>query len=107
VDADWPAARATHGVLRGTSSAYALQASADALRTGTFDLILANLHLSLWRELAPEIARIAARNAVLVASGFLEAQLAEVETMLSSTGWRITDRSFRDSWFAIRASRSV
>jgi ribosomal protein L11 methylase PrmA len=105
VDPDWPAARATQRALLNTPHAYTAQASADALATATFDLILANLHLALWRELAPEIARIAAPRATLVASGFLESQQQDVEALMERHGWKIDTRRTREGWLAIRAAR--
>ena len=107
VDVDWPAAMATHASLQDAPNAFTLQASADALASGAFNLILANLHLSLWRDLAPEITRIAARGAQLVASGFLDTQRAEVEELLAANGWRITARKSSAGWLAVRAERSV
>ena len=68
-----------------------VQASADALAPAAFDSELANLHLSLWRDLAPEIARIAAPGARL-ASGFLDSQQHEADELLTTNGWRSTHR---------------
>ena len=104
VDPDRPAAEATRATL--ALSSLVIQGSADCLATASFDLILANLHLALWRGLAPEIARIAKPESRLIASGFLQEQLPEVEALLQLHCWRITQTRSADQWVALRAIRS-
>jgi ribosomal protein L11 methylase PrmA len=100
-DIDWPAA-----VASKQTTEVVIQGSADALVTGRFDVILANLHLSLWRGLAPEITRIAAPEARLVASGFLATQEPDAAAMLEAGGWCIVDKSYGDGWMALYAHRA-
>lgn len=55
--------------------------SADALASGRFDGVVANIHLGVLRELAGELRRIARPGAWLLASGFLPEQRAELEEL--------------------------
>jgi ribosomal protein L11 methylase PrmA len=98
VDLDWPAALASR-----TTGAFTVHGSANALRANAFDGVLANLHLSLWRELAPELARIAAPGAWLVASGFLDEQAGEAAHLLENHGWRLGTHASEQGWLGIAA----
>jgi ribosomal protein L11 methyltransferase len=49
--------------------------SANALRTGAFDVVIANIHLAVLREIAPDLRRL---GRTLLLSGFLPEQTAEV-----------------------------
>lgn len=55
--------------------------SADALRSGTFDLVIANIHLSVLRELRGELLRILRNDGHLLLSGFLPGQALEVAAL--------------------------
>lgn len=102
-DIDWPAA-----LLSRASGASAIHGSANALRSASFDLLLANLHLSLWRELAPEIARLAAPSAALLAGGFLAEQHSPARHLLEDLlGFHITHTAQRDGWLGLLARRSL
>jgi ribosomal protein L11 methyltransferase len=92
VDLDWPAA-----VMSRKSGAMVVHGSIDALRSGAFDGVLANLHLALWRELAPEIARVGRGGAWVVASGFLEEQEEEARGLLA----RVDHLARRAGWVAM------
>jgi ribosomal protein L11 methylase PrmA len=102
VDIDWPAAVASRG-----SGAFTVQGSADALRGGHFDGVVANLHLALWRSLAPEIARICAPAAWIAASGFLRDQEAEARALAGSLGFHVTRTAERAGWLGLLARRSL
>jgi len=49
--------------------------SADALRSGAFDVVIANIHLGVLREIAADLRRL---GGVLLLSGFLPEQCGEV-----------------------------
>jgi ribosomal protein L11 methylase PrmA len=101
-DIDWPAAVASR-----RSGALTLQGSADALRGGAFDGVLANLHLAVWRAVAAEIGRIAAPSAWMVAGGLLEAQAEDVRSLLAPLGFRIRRTAKRQGWVGLLAQRSL
>jgi ribosomal protein L11 methyltransferase len=102
VDIDWPAAMASRA-----SRALTVQGSADALRSGAFNGVCANLHLAVWRAVAPEIGRIAAPGAWIVASGFLEQQAPDARELLQGLGFRIARTTARAGWLGLLARRSL
>jgi ribosomal protein L11 methyltransferase len=55
--------------------------SADALASGRFDGVIANIHLGVLRELQPEVSRILRPGGWLLLSGFLPEQAAEIESL--------------------------
>ena len=68
------------------------QGSADAV-SGRFNLILANLHASIHRELFDHYQRLLPlKGDLLVLSGFYDVQAAEVEKALDQRGFRVLER---------------
>jgi ribosomal protein L11 methylase PrmA len=120
-DIDWPAAVATAELAAITKRSWtfytptittfaitmaAIQGSADALASATFQTIFANLHLGILREVAGELTRIAAPQATIIASGFTEDQSSAVASLLAEFEWKIQDVRVKEGWAAVAAARS-
>lgn len=73
----------------------------DALPTGAFDLVLANLTLDIHREVAAQLAALAADGGVVVASGIVEDQEAEARDVFSRAGLRARRVRALDGWVAL------
>ena len=69
--------------------------SADAFRTGVFDVVIANIHLAVLREIAPDLRRL---GRTLLLSGFLPEQTAEVADLFGPP----RELRCRDGWCAGR-----
>lgn len=67
--------------------------SADAVKSGSADLLVANISAAVVSELAPEFGRIAP---LLILSGFTESETPE--------GFRIRERLQKDEWVCLIAS---
>ncbi|MCL6443555.1 MAG: 50S ribosomal protein L11 methyltransferase [Alicyclobacillus sp.] len=73
----------------------------DALPTGAFDLVLANLTLDIHREVAAQLAALAADGGVVVASGIVEDQEAEARDVFSRAGLHARRVRALDGWVAL------
>ena len=61
--------------------------------TGQFDLILANLHAVIHRELFDHYQRLLPREGdLLVVSGFFDVHAGEVEKALAQRGFKVIER---------------
>lgn len=70
--------------------------SADGLRGGRFDGVIANIHLGVLRELRGEMRRLARPGAWLLASGFLPEQAGEIAELFGTP----EELRERDGWCA-------
>jgi ribosomal protein L11 methyltransferase len=52
--------------------------SADAFASAAFDLVVANIHLAVLREIRDDLLRIGRTGSILLLSGFLREQLPEI-----------------------------
>jgi ribosomal protein L11 methyltransferase len=72
------------------------QGSAGAVRAGTVDLVVCNIHLAVMREILPDLLAI---GAPLLLSGFLTTQIPELTAGLTVRAWRE-----KDGWCAVWAT---
>ena len=100
---------ATANVRRAGVEVLLFTGSADAIRPGSVDLIVANISAAAAIELAPHFLRSLAPGGRLIASGFeapeapaVERAYGAIERRLSKNGWRgIVAYSNSDSTFTI------
>ena len=92
--------RANVGVLLFTGSV-------DAIRSGSVDLIVANISAAAAIELAPEILRCLARGGLAVASGFETPEAAAVEAAIERTGGSVERRWIKGQWCALIIRRAA
>jgi ribosomal protein L11 methyltransferase len=88
-----------HARLNGVHLALVRGDGARALRSGAFDLVLANLTAPALREHAPELLRVVAPAGVLVLSGLLHEDLESVEAACNAAG--AARRLTRGDWAAL------
>ena len=81
--------------------------SADAIRTGSVDLIVANISASASIELAAEFLRCLAPGGRCLASGFESWEAAAVEAALNRAGAMVSSRVFKGQWILIAAERAT
>lgn len=92
--------RANVGVLLFTGSV-------DAIRSGCFDLIVANISAAAAIELAPDILRCLARGGCAVASGFETPEAATVEAAIERVGGSVERKWIKGQWCALIIRRTA
>jgi len=78
----------------------AFEGSAGAIRTGSIDLVLANLPTGNLLTLLPEFTRILAPGGRAVLSGFLCEQRGMVYRETAAAGWTLAAERLTDEWAA-------
>ncbi len=80
-----------------------LTASAHDLKkiAGPFDLIVSNILLETHRELAPEYSRLLAPGGLVILSGLLTPQRAEVSEIMSRQGFAEESSEYMQEWMAV------
>jgi ribosomal protein L11 methyltransferase len=74
--------------------------SADAV-SGSFDLILANLHAVTHMEILDHYRRLTSKNGgFLVVSGFYDVQMADMEKALAQQGFAVMEKVMVHAWAA-------
>ena len=74
--------------------------SADAV-TGSFDLILANLHAVTHMEILNHYRRLTSKNGgFLIVSGFYDVQIAAMEKALAQQGFAVLEKVMVHAWAA-------
>jgi ribosomal protein L11 methyltransferase len=86
---------------RAGVDALQLTGSADAIRSGVADLILANISAAASIELGPELLRCLAPGGRFVASGFESHELQEVEAAIIAAGAAIDVVESKNNWRAV------
>jgi len=79
--------------------------SADAIRTGSVDLIVANINASASIELAAELLRCLAPGGRCIASGFETWELEAVEAAFERVGAMVKRKAFKGQWTSVAAGR--
>lgn len=74
---------------------------------GPYDLILANLTVSVLYCLLAEISRLAAPGGRLIVSGCRGRQIDDVSRRLEEAGWRLEQRTCRERWQALLCRRAA
>jgi ribosomal protein L11 methyltransferase len=78
--------------------------SVDSVRSGSADLIVANISAAAAIELAPEVLRSLAPGGRWIASGFEIAESAAVEAALARAGAVIDRKTVKGQWIALVGS---
>ena len=78
--------------------------SADAVRSASVDLIVANISPEAVIRLAPEIVRCLRTPGVMIVSGFEVAESPAIETALCASGATVCSTHTKGNWSAIVAS---
>lgn len=68
---------------------------------GQFDLVLANIIARVIGGIAPQLARVMAPGALLIASGIIEERCHEAEQPLLDAGLRLVQRVMIDDWVTL------
>jgi len=79
--------------------------TADAIRTGSADLVVANISPETIIALAPELMRVARVGSAVIVSGFEQAEVAGVEAVLSAGGATVRESHTKNSWSLLVADR--
>jgi ribosomal protein L11 methyltransferase len=79
--------------------------SADAIRTGSVDLIVSNISASASIELAAEFLRCLAPGGRCIASGFESWEAAAVEAAFDRAGAIVKRKAFKGQWTSVAAGR--
>lgn len=70
-----------------------------------FDLVLANIIARVIGGIAPQLARVMAPGALLIASGIIEERCHEAEQPLLAAGLRVLERATIDDWVTLIMTR--
>ena len=68
---------------------------------GQFDLVLANIIARVIGSIAPQVARVMASGALLIASGIIEERRHEAEQPLLDAGLKLVERVMIDDWVTL------
>jgi ribosomal protein L11 methyltransferase len=79
--------------------------TADAVRTGSVDLVVANISPEAIIALAPEIMRTLQTGGVGIVGGFERAEVAGVEKALAESGAKVRGSQAKNSWSVVVAHR--
>ena len=77
--------------------------TADAVRTGSVDLVVANISPEAIIALAPELMRTLRAGGVAIVSGFEQAEVASVEAALSASGATVRESHAKNGWSVVVA----
>jgi ribosomal protein L11 methyltransferase len=94
-----------NAVANGVAGAMTVTAEDPASVGGTFDLVVANIHLGPLTELAPSVAPRVAEGGRLLLSGLLEDQADAAEAAYAAEGLRPASRRTRDGWALVVLTR--
>jgi len=100
VDLSGPAVRLSRENARDNNLAAAVQVargSTECLQ-GPFQVVVANLQVAVQLAKVQELTRLAAREAVLILSGFRDTQEDDLAQLYRDAGWAISRRLTRDEW---------
>lgn len=109
VDLDAEAADVASSVVAANAAGDVVEVRAGSIAAcsgETFDGIVANIQASFFIANAAGLARSLVDGGVLVASGFLEEDIAEISSVLAAAGLRVTARRSDGSWACLLARRS-
>jgi len=79
--------------------------TADAVRTASVDLVVANISPEAIIALAPELMRVVRAGGVAIVSGFELPEVGRVESALTANGARVRESHARNSWSAVVAAK--
>jgi ribosomal protein L11 methyltransferase len=68
---------------------------------GQYDLVLANIIARVIGSIAPQLARVMAPGALLIASGIIEERCHEAEQPLLDAGLKLVERVMIDDWVTL------
>ncbi|MBZ5596590.1 MAG: 50S ribosomal protein L11 methyltransferase [Acidobacteriia bacterium] len=75
--------------------------TADAVRTGTVDLVVANISPEAIIALAPEVMRVLRAQGVAIVSGFEGAEVGGIEAALAANGATVRESHAKNIWSAV------
>jgi len=75
--------------------------TADAVRTGSIDLVVANVSPEAIISLAPELMRTLRAGGVAIVSGFELAEVAGAEAALAANGARVRESHAKNGWSVV------
>jgi ribosomal protein L11 methyltransferase len=108
VDSDPEAAQVASEVVAANAAAGAVEVRAGTITScsaETFDGVVANIQSSFFIGNAPALAKALADGGVLLASGFLDEDVAEVSSALAAAGLHVEARRSDGPWACLRARR--
>ena len=79
--------------------------TADAVRTASIDLVVANISPEAIIALAPELVRTLRAGGVAIVSGFELAEVAGVEAAIAASGATVRGSQAKNSWSVVVADR--
>lgn len=81
--------------------------TADAVRTGSVDLLVANISPEAIIALAPELMRTLRAGGVAIVSGFEVAEVASVEAALAANGATLRESHAKNGWSVVVVDRPL
>jgi ribosomal protein L11 methyltransferase len=109
VDLDREAAEVAFSVVAANAAGDVVEVRAGSIaerRGETFDGIVANIQASFFMANAALLANALVDGGVLLASGFLDEDVAEISSALGAAGLRVAARGSDGSWACLLARRS-
>jgi ribosomal protein L11 methyltransferase len=79
--------------------------TANAVSTGSVDLVVANISPEASIALAPELMRTLRAGGVVIVSGFELAEVGSVEAALAASGARVREARAKNSWSVVVSDR--
>jgi len=77
--------------------------TADAIRTGSADVVVANISPEAIVALAPDLMRVARAGGAVIVSGFECSEVGSVESALIANGARVRESHAKNNWSAVVA----
>jgi len=79
--------------------------SADAVRTGSVDLVVANISPEAIIALAPELMRALRPAGIAIVSGFEQSEIGSVAAVLSASGATVRESHAKNGWSVVVVDR--
>jgi len=96
---------AAGNVRRADVNVVLFTGSADAIRAGSIDLLVANISAAAAIDLAPQFLRCLAPGGRYIASGYESSEGAAVEAATERAGGIIVRRLIKNDWRGLVATR--
>lgn len=84
-----------------------LDDASAARMEGQYDLVVANIIAHVIGSIAPQLARVMAPHATLIASGIIEARLHDALDPLQAAGLELVEQSMIDDWVVLMLRKRV
>jgi ribosomal protein L11 methyltransferase len=101
IDPESIATAAENARLNGLEGAITFAEGSAEQASGSYDILAANLSMSLLKKMAPELAAMLNPGGCLIASGILESERGELEKAFTDAGLTLSEARVDDIWLAV------